>query len=100
MPYRIILTKETMESLLGQEIKFIPEKYEDGYAYIRVKNYFKSGEEVEIISPYRDTISFVVPTIYSEDGEVLECARHPEEIVKFKLDKEVSSLDMMRIMVK
>ena len=88
------------EEVSNQDYLGLVEKYEDGYAYIRVKNYFKSGEEVEIISPYRDTISFVVPTIYSEDGEVLECARHPEEIVKFKLDKEVSSLDMMRIMVK
>ena len=30
----------------------------------------------------------------------LECARHPEEIIKFKLDCVVDKYDMMRIKVK
>ena len=63
------------------------------------KNYFKPGDRVEIISPYRDTIEFVIPDIYDSDMNILECARHPEQIIKFKLDKEVSKYDMMRIKI-
>ena len=58
------------------------------------------GDEVEIISPNRETFSFVVPEIYDNELNILECARHPEEIIKFKLNREVSKYDMMRIKIK
>ena len=38
--------------------------------------------------------------IYDNELNILECARHPEEIIKFKLNREVSKYDMMRIKIK
>ena len=61
------------------------------------KNYFKPGDEVEFISPTNETFSYVIPEIYDLEGNILECARHPEEKIKFKLDKTVNQYDMMRI---
>ena len=74
--------------------------YKDGYVILQVKNYFKPGDEVEIISPDRDAIGFKIEEIYDEEGNVLECANHPEDIVKIKLPIEVDKYDMMRIKIK
>ena len=84
----------------NQDYLGIVEDYKDGYVTLIQKNFFKSGDEVEIISPNRDTFNFIVPDLYNKDLELLECARHPEEVIKFKLDKKVSKYDMMRIKLK
>ena len=55
---------------------------------------------VEFISPDKDTFSYVIPEIYDIDGNVLECARHPEQVIKFKMDVEVHENDMMRTLIK
>ena len=49
-----------------------------------------------MISPNRDTFSFVVPVMYNMDLEEITVSNHPEEKVRFKLDKEVLQFDMMR----
>ena len=76
------------------------DEYDGEYVTITQKNYFKPGDMVEFISPDRETFSYVIPSIYDLDGNELECARHPEEIIRFKLDKEVMQYDMMRIKIK
>lgn len=63
------------------------------------RNYFKPGDKVEIFGPNIETFSFTIPNIYNEDNEKIEVANHPEQIVKFKLDKEVYKDDIMRIKV-
>ena len=42
----------------------------------------------------------VIPKIYNNDMEELEVARHPEEIIKFKIDFLVSKYDMIRTLIK
>ena len=64
---------------------------------ITERNYFKTGDEVEIFGPNIETFSFVMPDIYNEDGEKVNVARHPEEILKFKLDKKVYKNDIIRV---
>lgn len=64
---------------------------------ITERNCFKTGDEVEIFGPNIETFSFVMPEIYNEDGEKVNIARHPEEILKFKLDKKVYKNDMIRV---
>ena len=64
------------------------------------RNYFKPGDKVEIFGPNIKTFSFTIPkTIYNEEGEIVEVANHPKEIIKFKLDKEVYKDDIMRLKV-
>ena len=88
------------EEVSNQDYLGMVERYLEGYVEIRVKNYFKIGNVVEFISPKRDTFEFKIIEIYDKDNNLLDCARHPEEIVRFKLDKEVSIYDIMRIKVK
>ena len=63
------------------------------------RNYFKPGDIVEMFGPNIKTIEFIIPNIYDEDGNTLEVARHPRQIIKFKLDKKVYKDDIMRIKI-
>ena len=63
------------------------------------RNYFKKGDTVEIFGPNIETFSFKISNIYDNDGNLLEVANHPEQIVKFKLDKQVYPNDIMRIKI-
>jgi len=85
------------EEISNQDFLGIVDSYDGEYVSIISKNYFKPGDKVEIISPNRDTISLVIPKIYDIDGNELDASRHPEKIIRFKLDKEVDKFDMMRI---
>ena len=84
----------------NQDYLAIVDNYDGNFVYLTVKNYFKTGDTIEFMSPDRSTFSYVIPTIYDMDDNVLECANHPEDKVKFKLDKEVKEFDMMRIKIK
>lgn len=64
------------------------------------RNYFQPGDEVELFGPNIKAFSFKVPKIYNEEMKEVEVARHPQEIIKFYLDKEVYPNDMMRIKIK
>ncbi len=66
---------------------------------ITERNYFEKGIEVEVFGPNIETFSFTMPEIYNEEGNVVEAARHPEEILKFKLDKKVYKNDMLRVKI-
>lgn len=63
------------------------------------RNYFKPGDAVEMFGPGIETFSFIIPDIYDEDGNGLEVARHPRQIIKFKLDKPVFKDNIMRIKI-
>ena len=58
---------------------------------------FKPGDTVEVFGPNIKTLEFTIPDIYDEEGNSLEVARHPRQIIKFKLDKKVYKDDIMRI---
>lgn len=66
---------------------------------ITERNFFKKGDVVEIFGPKTKTFTFTVPDIYNEDGELVDAARHPEEIIRFKLDVLVRKDDIMRIKI-
>lgn len=46
------------------------------------RNYFKIGDKVNIFTPSLKEYNFVIDKIYDEEGNLLECARHPKQIVK------------------
>lgn len=71
--------------------------YQDGIVTLEQRNFFKKGDVVEIFGPKMDTINLVIPDIYDIDGNLLDAARHPRQIIKFKIDKKVEPYYMMRI---
>lgn len=72
---------------------------EDKMVTITERNYFKAGDEVEIFGPNIETFSFIMPDIYNKDNIKVNVGRHPEEVLKFKLDKKVYPNDMIRIKI-
>ncbi len=81
----------------NQDFLGIVTDYDGEYVTIISKNYFEKGDKVEIISPDRETISFTLDEIYDEDGNKIDASRHPEKIIKFKLNQAVKKDDMLRV---
>lgn len=66
---------------------------------ITERNYFKTGDVVEVFGPNIDTFTFTMPDIYDEDNNKVNIGRHPEEILRFKLDKKVYKNDIIRVKI-
>ena len=65
------------------------------------RNYFEKGWEVEVFTPNGDVISFVIDEVYDEDLNPISIARHPEQIIKLKIDTDIviPEYSMMRVKV-
>ncbi|ALC89848.1 protease [Bacillus sp. FJAT-18017] len=63
---------------------------------LQQRNFFKPGDEVEFFGPEIENFNTVIEKIWDEDGLELDAARHPLQIVKFRLDKPVYPNNMMR----
>lgn len=60
------------------------------------RNYFEKGEIVEIFTPNGDIYEFVVDNIFNEDLQLIDVARHPEEVLRLSFDNKVPPYSMMR----
>ncbi|EGQ0397356.1 U32 family peptidase [Staphylococcus pseudintermedius] len=65
-------------------------------ATIQQRNHFKLGQEVEFFGPEIQTFKQVVDKIYDEEGNELDAARHPLQIVQIKVDQPIYPNNMMR----
>lgn len=82
----------------NQDFLGIVEDYDEDTKTVTIteRNFFKKGDKAEVFGPNIEPFSFTVPDIYNSDGVIVEAARHPEEILKFRLDKKVYKGDMIR----
>ena len=85
------------EEVTNQDFLGIVDDYDGEYVTVISKNYFEPGNQVEIISPDRDTISFKIDKIYDMDNNSLDASRNPQEKVKFKVNGNIKKYDMLRI---
>jgi putative protease len=69
---------------------------ETNIATIQQRNHFKPGQTVEFFGPEIENFTQVVEKIWDEDGNELDAARHPLQIVKIRVDKQVYPYNMMR----
>ncbi|WP_017728591.1 peptidase U32 family protein, partial [Halalkalibacterium ligniniphilum] len=67
-----------------------------GIVTLQQRNHFKPGDEVEFFGPEIDNFVQVIDKIWDEEGNELDAARHPLQIVKFKVDQRVYPQNMMR----
>lgn len=63
---------------------------------LQQRNHFKPGDEVEFFGPEISNFIQVVGPIWDEDGNELDAARHPLQIIKFKVDHPLFPNNMMR----
>lgn len=65
-------------------------------ATIEQRNYFKSGDEIEIFSPSHDTYNITIGKIYNEDNEEIDIVRHPKQIISTYIEKPLYKYDLIR----
>ncbi|RSK29386.1 U32 family peptidase [Bacillus sp. HMF5848] len=64
---------------------------------LQQRNHFKPGDEVEFFGPeLNENFTTSIDTIWDEDGNELDAARHPLQIVQFKVDQKLYPYNMMR----
>lgn len=93
------------EQLFGSRIEYPTQEFvgividfdeEIMEATIEQRNHFKVNDELEIFGPNINTSSFIVPEIINKNGESVDAARHPQEIIKIKVPFKISINDMLR----
>ncbi|WP_316571916.1 U32 family peptidase [Neobacillus sp. YIM B06451] len=63
---------------------------------LQQRNFFKPGDEVEFFGPEIENFNAVIEKIWDENGNELDAARHPLQIIQFQLDRQVYPNNMMR----
>ena len=67
---------------------------------LKERNYFKVGDLVEIFTPSGEIYLYKIETILTEDNEVIDVARHPEEILKLPFKRRLIPYSMIRLIKK
>lgn len=70
--------------------------YQNNTAIMQVRNAFQVGEVLEVLSPGLPKRSFIVKTICNADGEYMERAKRPMEIVFLPIPFVVKKNDIIR----
>ena len=86
-------SKKTTYDFAGLVLDYNPETQ---MVTLQQRNHFKPGDEVEFFGPEIDNFKMIIDKIWDEDGNELDAARHPLQIVRFKADKPVFLNNMMR----
>ena len=87
------------QELSNQDFLGLVIDYKDGIATIEQRNNFKVGDVVQFFGPNTETFNYEVKKIYDEIDNEIEVARHPQMIIKLKVDKCLKKYDMMRIKI-
>lgn len=87
------MAKKTNFDFIGQVLHY---DEETKIATIQQRNHFKTGDKVEFFGPEIDSFEQIIGEIYDEDGDVIDAARHPLQIIRTKIDGKVFKQNMMR----
>lgn len=70
--------------------------FEDGSFQMEQKNKFTVGEIIEIMKPDGRNLAVTVEEIRNEEGEQMDSAPHPKQILKVKLSETPKAYDILR----
>ena len=85
--------------LSNQDFLGVVKDYKDGYATIEERNYFEKGYVVEFFGPNIEPFEYEINEIIDDNDNLIDVVRHPGQIVRIKIDKELSANDIMRIKI-
>ncbi len=69
---------------------------ETGWATVEQRNNFGVGDVLEFFGPSLDVFSQSLTELQDEEGECIEIAPHPQQVVRMPVDKPVSKWDLIR----
>ena len=87
------------QELSNQDFLGLVLDYHDGIATIEQRNNFGVGTIVQFFGPNIETFEYEIGEIFDENLENLEVARHPQMIIKLKVNTKLNKYDMMRIKI-
>lgn len=67
-----------------------------GFATVEQRNKMVIGDEIEVFGPLTDSFNQKLELMYNEEGEAVDAAPHPQQILKIKMDKPVKPFFMLR----
>ena len=86
-------SKKTSFDFAGLVLDYNPETK---IVTLQQRNHFKPGQEVEFFGPEIENFRVVIDQIWDENGNELDAARHPMQIVQFKVEQPLYPNNMMR----
>ncbi len=89
---------ETSSYIRNYELLGIVEDYDEEKKLLSVvqKNRFFKGSEVEFLRPHGDFVKMKIEYMENDDGEELEVANRPQDIVRIRVDVPIEKDSMMR----
>ena len=87
------------QELSNQDFLGLVIDYKNGIATIEQRNNFSVGTKVQFFGPNIETFDYEITEIVNENDESIDVARHPQMIIKLKVDKKLNKNDMMRLKV-
>ena len=64
---------------------------------IEQRNKFCVGDAIEIMKPDGRNVPVTVEAMYTEEGEAVECAPHPKQVLWLALSAEAEQYDLLRV---
>ena len=74
----------------------VGERNEEGLYQIEQRNKFSVGEQIEVMKPDGRNIPVTVKRILDEDGNEMESAPHPKQVLYIDLGQELEMYDILR----
>ena len=74
----------------------VGERNEEGLYQIEQRNKFSVGEQIEVMKPDGRNIPVTVKRIVNEDGNEMESAPHPKQVLYIDLGQELEMYDILR----
>ncbi len=65
-------------------------------ATVEQRNKMLVGDEIEIIGPHRKLFTQKIEKMWDQEGEEIQAAPHPQQIVSIKMEKAVEKHDILR----
>lgn len=67
-----------------------------GFATVEQRNNMKVGQEIEIFQPHLAGYRQILQEMYNDEGEAIQVAPHPQQIVKIRMDRPIESYAVLR----
>ena len=67
-----------------------------GFATVEQRNNMKVGQEIEIFQPHLAGYRQILQEMYNDEGEAIQVAPPPQQIVKIRMDKPVEPYGILR----
>lgn len=74
----------------------IVEAVKDNLCRIEQRNKFCVGDTIEIMKPDGTNVPVTVEAMYTDDGESVDSAPHPKQVLWIKLSEAAEKYDLLR----